>query len=354
MFRISHNSFDLIRLLAALQVAVCHSIEYISPQYTVSAWFRFLEIFPGVPIFFFISGFLISKSYERNPELLNYATNRSLRIFPGLHVCVLINLLLVAATGYFQANSVSFLDVLTLYFAKTSFFQFYNPSFMRGFGDGVLNGSLWTICVELQFYFVTPLLYRSLIRLEKRSFDIALIVIVLVFMSFNRLLYYFEPMYASTLVWKVIRVSFFAWFYMFAFGVLAQRNFDEIIKYTHRLPAAIYVLSYVVIALVLNSLGEKFNNSIGPIEYFLLATLVLRLGYSRLVNVSDKLKSNDISYGIYIYHMPFVNMVLFYRISTELWVPVLVVLFSAFIAAISWVAIEKPCLKLKRKPFHPV
>ena len=37
-----------------------------------------------------------------------------------------------------------------------------HPDFLRGYGVGVLNGSLWTIPVELQFYALVPLIYWSL------------------------------------------------------------------------------------------------------------------------------------------------------------------------------------------------
>lgn len=36
-------------------------------------------------------------------------------------------------------------------------FQFYNPGFLRAFGVGVVNGALWSIPVEIQFYMVLPL-----------------------------------------------------------------------------------------------------------------------------------------------------------------------------------------------------
>ena len=62
----SRNNFDLIRLAAALQVASTHALPYFVPG--SRSWYlvRFLELFPGVPVFFFVSGFLISKSFEKN------------------------------------------------------------------------------------------------------------------------------------------------------------------------------------------------------------------------------------------------------------------------------------------------
>ena len=60
------NNFDLIRLIAALQVVFDHCLDHLKID---QKWFFLSEIsrlFPGVPIFFFVSGFLISKSYENN------------------------------------------------------------------------------------------------------------------------------------------------------------------------------------------------------------------------------------------------------------------------------------------------
>ena len=64
------NNFDIIRLIAALQVAIVHGVEHLGlrlPFHDVS--FEILKAFPGVPIFFVISGFLISASYDRSRSL---------------------------------------------------------------------------------------------------------------------------------------------------------------------------------------------------------------------------------------------------------------------------------------------
>ena len=54
------NNFDLIKLLAALQVVNMHSKNHLKIHGTVATYYdNFLQYFPGVPIFFTVSGFLI-------------------------------------------------------------------------------------------------------------------------------------------------------------------------------------------------------------------------------------------------------------------------------------------------------
>ncbi len=53
------NNFDLIRLCAASQVMLTHATFYFHSQ-TLSTLASLLALIPGVPAFFFVSGFLIS------------------------------------------------------------------------------------------------------------------------------------------------------------------------------------------------------------------------------------------------------------------------------------------------------
>lgn len=52
----TNNNFDLIRLFTALQVAILHMDRHLNLNLSFA---NFLAYFPGVPIFFFISGYLI-------------------------------------------------------------------------------------------------------------------------------------------------------------------------------------------------------------------------------------------------------------------------------------------------------
>lgn len=55
-----NNCFDLIRLFAALQVVIGHASFHLKTE--VGLVGELLKNFPGVPIFFVISGYCVTKS----------------------------------------------------------------------------------------------------------------------------------------------------------------------------------------------------------------------------------------------------------------------------------------------------
>lgn len=348
MWKFRENSLDALRLFAASQVAISHACDFMMPG--INSWiFKLIELFPGVPIFFFVSGLLISKSYESTPLVKEYAKNRILRLYPALIVCVAINIIMVASTDYFDSRDVSLTDLFLLFAAKSSFLQFYNPDFMRNFGDGVLNGSLWTICVELQFYIVTPLMYWLFAGPEKKLRNSVLIILICVFFAANQFLTYSLAEHSSSIWLKLFRVSFIPWFYMFLAGILFQRNFSIIAKYLSKVPALAILSAYVLIAYVLvYKMGFQSGNYISPILFALIIFVILRLAYVAPAKVNNILKGNDISYGIYIWHMPVVNQFLYFGHQGTYNDIALATIISIILAALSWVFIEKPALKLKK------
>lgn len=160
------NNFDLIRLFAASQVIIIHTVNHLN--IAKPFFWSLLGAFPGVPIFFVISGFLISASYERSSTLKNYAINRLLRIYPGLWCCVLITIFVASFFG------VNFLNSQAPSWVASQFLgAIYTPKFLNNFGFGSYNGSLWTIPLELQFYIALPFFYWLFRKKQTTCFWIA-------------------------------------------------------------------------------------------------------------------------------------------------------------------------------------
>lgn len=104
-----HDNFDLIRIFSALQGLQMHAASVFNLPGR-PAWLVFiLEQFPGVTIFFIVSGLLITSSYLRGSSVLvAYFARRVLRIYPAL----LINIVLVLAITALHAAEIDAIVVL--------------------------------------------------------------------------------------------------------------------------------------------------------------------------------------------------------------------------------------------------
>ncbi|MCE9619803.1 MAG: acyltransferase [Planctomycetes bacterium] len=350
LFRV--NNFDLIRLLAALEVAIHHALHHFELH---DHWlFHSTSWLPGVPIFFFVSGFLISKSYENNSRLSEYARNRALRIYPALIVCTLLSLVSVFATGYFASHAWSLPLMAAWILGQITIVQFYSPEFIRGFGSGALNGSLWTVTVELQFYVLIPIIYWALARTTKgragRNRATALLILLLVVPNvvFQQLA--LDEHRAETMIMRLAHVSFLPWLYMFMLGILAQQNFTWIHSMVRGRALPIVCVYGVIAFVTVHYFGWPTGNEIHPALFPLLAVTVLSLAYTAPTLCDKLLHKNDISYGVYIYHMPIINVMLYYGLVSKFGYAAMAVALTAAIAACSWFIVERPAIRRKKRP----
>lgn len=116
--------------------------------------------FIGVHLFFYISGFVIFYPFVRAkfesriaPTWGHFAYRRTIKIVPSY----LLSLVVVLAIGYAHYNSAgaAFKPILThLLFIHTWFSDTY----------GSLNGVLWTLAVEVQFYLIFPAICWAFLR----------------------------------------------------------------------------------------------------------------------------------------------------------------------------------------------
>jgi peptidoglycan/LPS O-acetylase OafA/YrhL len=351
-FRFSENNFDLIRLVAAAEVAVKHTLVHVAPD-QFPYWLKVcFALVPGVPIFFFLSGFLISRSWERSPSAGEYFRNRALRLFPALWVCVAFAAILLFATGYMAMVDWDPLRLMAWMVGQGTVFQFWTPEFLRGFGVGAVNGSLWSVSVEIQFYAVTALLYSAIRRLSSLRQTMVLGLLAVGFSFFNGERGVVEAIIEDTtgswIAMKLYGVSFVPWYFMFLCGAVAQRLSWWLIPVCiDRAP--LILCAYVVAMLIdFHAWGLPLGNDMPPYLVPLMGLAVIAAAYSRPSLAHRVLRGNDLSYGLYIYHMPIVNaMIQLGRVGDIAWVIVSLV-FAAISAAVSWLAIEQPFLRRKR------
>jgi peptidoglycan/LPS O-acetylase OafA/YrhL len=335
--RLKLNNFDLLRIAAALQVLVGHALAHL--DLPMPAWWSFFAAFPGVPIFFVISGFLISKSYERSASLGTYARNRALRIYPALWVCIGLTVAVASIAGFsfVRPQAAAWLPAQMVGLI-------YTPAFLSTFGFGSYNGSLWTIPIELQFYIVLPLVYWLLPRRAAR-FDACLAAVVVFFTAVALVFVATAPPlveggYESPLQ-KLVRYSFAPHIYLFLAGALLQRLQAQQRRWIAG-KGLHWLVAYLVFhfALPANAWTEVAGTLV-------LAVAVIAVAFT-WPGVSHRLlRGNDLSYGVYIYHGLIINVFLLlgWRGHMAL-IPALAALTAAASFA-SWKLVEQPCLRRK-------
>jgi peptidoglycan/LPS O-acetylase OafA/YrhL len=354
------NNFDLIRLLAATQVVLAHAIGHTELLGKLPPWgrqvFDALMLLPGVPVFFVISGFLITQSFERKPtDLKGYFWRRSLRIFPGLWVCLMVTL---AALGFYGFLGTDF--VLSKTFAawlagQVSLFQFYNPEHFRGFGIGVANGALWTITVELQFYAFVPI-YHWLSGDRKPAAMISVLMFLVSFAAYCVMDHQVNGPGGFTgapTAFKLLHVTLIPHLWMFMLGILIHRRFETLRPWLEG-KFLWYLAAYALFMAALHTLAD-FRSVPFYLGYLparaLLALGTISAAFSARSLSTRLLHGMDLSYGTYLYHSVVINVFVELGLMNTFAAVIYIFIASIILALLSWHGIEKPALA--RKSFSP-
>ena len=147
------NNFDGLRLAAAAAVVIGHAFVLTGAGSAPSV-FGFTIHKLGVAVFFCISGYLIAGSWFRARSAPRYLWHRFLRIIPALWVLVLLTTFVIGPlvtewdlSAYF-GSSMTYEYLLNLTTAAT----YRLPGVFVGHVNPAVNGSLWTIGVEVMCY----------------------------------------------------------------------------------------------------------------------------------------------------------------------------------------------------------
>lgn len=332
-----NNNFEWLRFIFAAQVVLVHGAEHLGFKLPHQIFY-----FPGVPAFFFVSGFLIYASYLNTPGK-RYYTNRGLRLFPGLFFVTTGGV----ALALFAHGTSDFVTHFSTYgvwlVAQLTLGQAYNPAHFRDIGVGVINGSLWTITTEMLFYLCVPLI----VAMERRFRHTLWILIIISFTFYaTGAQVWSTPVYRDKTVYEILSLTPLAWGWMFGFGMLAMKHYNRYqssIKYfIISLPLMLLMTAYAP----QNVLSASYGNHLGIVYFLLYTTVILWVAFGiPYVNIPF-----DFSYGAYIWHMPVINFLIIVSIRNIL----LAISLTFAIAAFSWFFIEKPALKLKKHSLKPV
>lgn len=347
---------DVLRAVAVLLVVLSHVWELV-PGWPLRRFFSGSG-FLGVDLFFVLSGFLITALLLQEQRdhgrihLARFYLRRALRLLPALATLLIVYLIYSAFTGWpplgIASKATDSVRAILLYAMNWRVLE--DP-----LGSGDLT-ALWSLSIEEQFYVVWPLTLITVLGVRRRVGSVvAALVLGIVAVTLWRAYVYHRWGWQNAYLRTDTRVD----------GLLVGALLGTLFT-RGRTPAALprwtpYAVVAVWTVLLLTTTADGWWAYHGGITLWVLATgamVVYAVSDPRpLANPLTRAAAavGAVSYGIYLWQLPVIK-------ASGRWgeswsganqVALATVLLTACVLA-SWLLVEQPALRLKRRAVLPV
>lgn len=346
-----NNNFDFLRIFAAILVIFSHSFPladyHFEPFFLITGSMSFGTL--GVIIFFVISGYLITKSWDRNPSTTQFFWNRFLRIVPGLAGVALFSIFLIgplvttlSISNYFQnPQTWNYLKIITI-FGIGSYYTLPGVFTSNILPDAV-NGSLWTLPLEFKMYilvFITGFTAKFL-KLHNKTILVIILVILFGFFFYSNQNFY--PMFYHNIFYWTGGLNEYLIPPLFFFIGVIYYIYEKYIIYNFKISIALLIIWIL-----------SFNTPFFSVTSFIsLPYLILFIAKTPIHPLNKTSKYGDFSYGLYIYAFP-IQQSIYYFINGISFIGMFLIslILTFLLAFLSWHIIESKALKLKKFNFH--
>jgi len=342
--------FDFLRLALACTIVFYHAVTaggYWDAGTGPVLWFFEYSL---VPMFFALSGFLITASAQRL-DLANFLLNRVLRIVPALAVDILICAFVIGPAVTALPLGDYFTDAGFLAYLLNIVGAVHTdlPGVFSANPTSQVNGALWTIPWEIHCYIIVSIMIvTGVVRKPATTF-----LVLAGFVATGLVVEHFisdgprdEQLLHVLFVSRGAQLTT-----AFLTGILAYQLRGRI-----PMSRALLALSIAVALTAMIVLDTRATHSVANrlILIPVLTYITIYAGLSRLP-LPKILGRGDYSYGVYLYHVPFIQLSIF--LAPSLFVGTIpgVVMLTAVtigivlcVAAVSWHVVEKPVLSLRR------
>ncbi len=342
---------DALRTFAVALTLITHFFPF-------AGWVEIPYTWYGVDVFFSISGFLITLGLLRDKSsklpnitlIKHFFVKRALRLFPPYYL-----LLLLFFLGKQSGHILIWKDEYTAYFFTYTANIYY---YLHGMANSPVFVHLWSLSVEEQFYLIWPWL---ILLFKRKKVLIVICLFVLVGIFSHLFVNLGDPRLLTFGDFHTLGGGAFI-AYLFHFHKQSA-FFKFLIQRRHLL----VVVSFVTLFFALT-----YGSSIG-FTLQILRQIALMCTTSSLVLISiqgwgnpiNKLTRNNtvrylgqISYGIYLYHLPVVyvcaTVLNIYSIKTlnSILMIFIWVSLTLIVSALSYHFFERPILKFKNQLFR--
>lgn len=331
VFDARNNSMNIMRLLTALAVIYGHAsavtgrgpgdifLQYVGYKFIGGV---------AVDVFFVLSGFLITASVMSGNGIRYFIASRVLRIYPALIVCCVLSVFLLGSLLTISDQYWQSMDTWRYLLGNATAYrtEYFLPGVFSELHDHAINGSLWSLQIEVRLYLMIGIGFLIGVFSSKRVFNaLFFTVIILGYFApdmFSRL---FEPENHRHVA-MMFMIGSFTWVnresipmrpdVMFALLVFAA-SLHGTSKFGF---AYALLLPYLVFYIAIGKWGLWFN------------------------------RWGDYSYGTYLYGWPCQQLVLMsFPDIGNIGNTILSGVLAVFLAFLSWHLVEKSSLQLKER-----
>jgi len=330
------NSLNSLRLLFAISVIFAHSYKLAGLPGMMP---RLGDLDPGhfaVLAFFAASGYLITHSRERN-SLMRFGWARFLRIYPAFWVCLIVTAFLFAGIAGAVGGGWSLTSAL-------SYVVLNSTLHMRQYGIGNTlafspdpthwDSPLWTLELEFGCYVMIGL-FLTIKQFRRVRWVLGLFVLSTAAIALQQFEITHIP---GGFIHNLLGLLPF-----FLAGAVTYKCGNVI-----PMSPILFALSFLIIV------GAALAHCSAVVSPLAISYCVLYLAATlppMIERIGDG--SFDISYGVYIYGFPMQQLLVLGGLP-HLGIGAMIAGSTALTiipASVSWLVIEKPCLRLKNLSF---
>lgn len=342
------NNFHLVRFVLATMVIWTHAVVLLRSN---ENWIgHLLKIDIGATAvhgFFVVSGFLIVQSAFHSKSTTEFIIKRLLRIIPAFFVSLLLVSFVIgplvtplSMKEYFQpggADPYSFVWKNLAFGYPTDVWKF-KEVFSTNSSDSI-NGSMWTLKHEMAMYLIIALLLLTGMIRKRYSLIVLQLLIIIGLFAYH--IWGWQPFKERVVYYWVLNY----WNYK---GILEEGFFfvcgSLMYVYRDKIPLNKKLFIAAILGIVIAVIFKEAKLGL----FLFLPYIVIYCAVNK--RYAEFQKYGDYSYGIYIFHFPLMQTIIFIHKNWTVEQLFIISFFVTLIVAfISWHLIEKPALGLKKK-----
>ena len=295
----------------------------------------------GVDIFFVISGFVITKIIYENVKKENFNIkifyiSRFLRLFPALLLMILSSIIFIVLTYNLHGNGDLLINtgIFSLLGLSNYYLVFIENDYFNSFDENIFE-HMWSLSIEVQFYFIYPIIFFIFQRFLK--FNERILITIIVFLIILHFLI------------NIFNTYEFFYYTHTRIGEILIGSLTYFIQRKNRQILFIY-LSSIILFIVFYITKEIFYliNSV----CFVTSLIILNIGkssiFNRFLNFKFLNHIGNLSYSIYLWHLPIIYFSRFFLSSFDYYI--FPIIGTYLISIMSYYFLENPIrnsIKLK-------